>query len=146
LLVLKEVVGASGFEPPASWSRTKNNFIDSVSLNKVLSVFLRLSWTQTWTQAMLGSASGLLRASIVPVVAGVLIGLAASFLWGLFLGSLLFEVESFDPSSPLLAVTVMLAAALLAAAIPARRATKVDPIVALRYYRRNNNSPATGQC
>ena len=45
-----KLVGASGFEPPTSWSRTKNNFIDSVSLNRVLTVFLRPIWTQTWTQ------------------------------------------------------------------------------------------------
>lgn len=78
-------------------------------------------------------AAMIFRVSIVPVVAGVLIGLAASFAWSLFLGSLLFGVASFDLGSPFLAVTLMLAAALLAAAIPARRATKVDPIVALRY-------------
>ena len=75
----------------------------------------------------------ILRESIVPVVAGVVIGLVAAFSWSLFLGSLLYGVDSFDLESTLLAVTVMLAAALLAAAIPARRATKVDPMVALRY-------------
>ncbi len=73
------------------------------------------------------------RASVVPVVAGVFIGLAASFLWSLFLGSLLFGIDSFDLRSPLLAVAVILATALLAAAIPARRATQVDPMVALRH-------------
>jgi predicted permease len=74
-----------------------------------------------------------LRESSVPVLVGVLIGSAAAFFWTLFIGDLLYGVDSFDPKSPLLAVTVMLAAALAAAAIPARRATKVDPMVALRY-------------
>jgi predicted lysophospholipase L1 biosynthesis ABC-type transport system permease subunit len=73
------------------------------------------------------------RVSIVPVVAGVVIGLVASFSWSLFLGSLLYGVDSFDLQSLLLAVTLMFAAALLAAAIPAHRAVKVDPMVALRY-------------
>jgi hypothetical protein len=45
-----KVVGASGFEPPTSWSRTKNKFVDSVSLNKEKQGFQTLSWTQTWTQ------------------------------------------------------------------------------------------------
>ena len=78
-------------------------------------------------------AAVIFRVSIVPVVAGVLIGLAASFLWSLFLGSLLWGADSFDLESSLLAVTVIFVAALLAAAIPTWRATKVDPMVALRY-------------
>ena len=75
----------------------------------------------------------ILRESIVPVIAGLAIGLVAAFSWSLFLGSLLYGVDSFDLESTLLAVAVMLAAALLAAVIPARRATKVDPMVALRH-------------
>ena len=35
------MVGASGFEPPTSWSRTKDNFIDSVSLKFYFTGFLR---------------------------------------------------------------------------------------------------------
>jgi ABC-type antimicrobial peptide transport system permease subunit len=75
----------------------------------------------------------ILRESIVPVIAGVVIGLVVAFCWSLFLGSMLYGVDSFDLKSVLLSVTVMLVAALLAATIPARRATKVDPMVALRY-------------
>jgi predicted permease len=75
----------------------------------------------------------IVRESFVPVVVGVVLGLAAAFSWSLFLGSLLYGVDSFDLESTLLAVAVMLAAALLAAVIPVRRATKVDPKVALRY-------------
>jgi predicted permease len=75
----------------------------------------------------------ILHDSIVPVVAGLAIGLVVAFTWGFFLVSMLYGVGSFDLPSTSLAVAVMLAAALLAAAIPARRATKVDPVVALRY-------------
>ena len=75
----------------------------------------------------------ILRFSLVPVVAGLVIGVAVAFSWGLFLGSLMYGVDSFDLVSVSQSVAVLLAAALLAAALPARRATKVDPMVALRY-------------
>jgi predicted permease len=73
------------------------------------------------------------RESVLPVAAGVAIGLAAAFSWSLLLGSLLYGVESFDLLSVSLSVAVMLAAAAVAVGLPARRATKVDPMVALRY-------------
>jgi predicted permease len=73
------------------------------------------------------------RESAVPVAAGVVIGLAATFSWGLLIGSLLYGVDSFDLPSVTLSVVIMFTAAALAVAIPARRATKVDPMVALRY-------------
>ena len=73
-----------------------------------------------------------LRFSVVPVVAGLAIGVAVAFCWGIFLGSLFYGIDSFDLVSVSQSVAVLLAAALLAAAIPARRATQVDPMVALR--------------
>jgi ABC-type antimicrobial peptide transport system permease subunit len=73
-----------------------------------------------------------LRFSLVPVVAGLAVGVAAAFCWGIFLGSLFDGVDTFDLVSVSQSVAVLLAAALLAAALPARRATKVDPMVALR--------------
>ena len=75
----------------------------------------------------------ILRFSLVPVVAGLVIGVVVSFSWGLFLGSLVYGIDSFDLVSVSQSVAVLVAAALLAAALPARRATRVDPMVALRY-------------
>jgi ABC-type antimicrobial peptide transport system permease subunit len=75
----------------------------------------------------------ILRISLVPVVAGLVIGVVVAFSWGLFLGGLIYGIDSFDLVSVSQSVAVLVAAALLAAALPARRATRVDPMVALRY-------------
>jgi len=67
------------------------------------------------------------------VLIGAFIGLLGSFALTRVLTSVLFKVE---PTDPLTFVTVTLSlcvAALLACYIPARRATKIDPMVALRY-------------
>ena len=73
------------------------------------------------------------RESFVPVLMGVVIGLASAVFWTRLIASLLYGVGAFDLASALFAVTVMLVVALLAAFVPARRAAKVDPMVALRY-------------
>ena len=65
--------------------------------------------------------------------AGLILGLLVAFAAMRVLGSLLFGVSAHDPLT-FVAVSLALAlAAVLACYIPARRATKVDPIIALRY-------------
>ena len=64
---------------------------------------------------------------------GVVIGLSGSIAAGMFMRSLLFGVRSWDVSILSSVAAVLITSALLASYIPARRATRVDPMVALRY-------------
>ena len=66
-------------------------------------------------------------------VTGVAIGLAASIALTRVLRSFLYQVSPLDPLTFACVSGVLIAVAILASYIPARRATKVDPLVALRY-------------
>ena len=75
----------------------------------------------------------IVRESLVPVLIGIAIGIAGALAAVRLVASLLFGVAPRDPLSFVLAAAAMLAVALLAAAVPARRASRVEPLVALRY-------------
>jgi putative ABC transport system permease protein len=66
------------------------------------------------------------------VLGGAAIGLAAAFVLARLITSMLYEVRPQDPWSFLGMPAILLAVAVTAGAIPARRATKVDPMVSLR--------------
>jgi putative ABC transport system permease protein len=66
-------------------------------------------------------------------VLGLAIGLVASWALTRFISTLLFGVAPTDPMTFSVVSLCLLAAAFLACYVPARRATKVDPLVALRY-------------
>jgi putative ABC transport system permease protein len=65
--------------------------------------------------------------------AGLGVGYAASLALTRFLSSLLFEVHPMDPAAFLAVAALLAAVVLIATWLPARRATRVDPLVALRH-------------
>ena len=71
--------------------------------------------------------------SFTLVFAGIGIGILGALAATQLLGALLYGVSTTDFTTYLVVVLLLVAAALLASFIPARRATKVDPMVALRY-------------
>jgi putative ABC transport system permease protein len=74
----------------------------------------------------------ILRQGLSVALSGVLVGVAGSLLVGRLLGRLLYGVSGSDPISVADAAFVLLGVALLACYLPARRASRADPLVALR--------------
>ena len=73
-----------------------------------------------------------LRQGMAPVMAGLAAGIILAAFAGRLISSLLFGVNAFDPLTTTAVALAVVAITLAACIVPAHRATRVDPIVALR--------------
>ena len=87
--------------------------------------------------ALGAEANGILRLilsdSLRLIVIGMAVGLPVALGLSRLISKMLFNLSPADPVSITAALVIVVGIALLAAYLPARRATKVDPMVALRY-------------
>jgi len=74
----------------------------------------------------------ILREAVFLVLIGLVVGVPVVLYVSRFASTLLFELSPTDPVSLAVAGTILMLVALVAGYVPARRATKVDPLIALR--------------
>ena len=74
----------------------------------------------------------MLRETILLLAAGTVVGVAAALAGGRFVATLLYGLRSNDPLQLAAAAGLLIVAALIAAWVPARRASRIDPMAALR--------------
>ena len=74
-----------------------------------------------------------LREALLAVAIGIALGIALTALISKALDPYLYETSAWDPASFVIAAVLLVACALLAGLIPARRATRIEPATALRY-------------
>ena len=110
----------------------------AVGIYGVISYTVSLRTREVGIRIALGAGRGqvlglILRQGLALTGAGLAAGFLASLALTRFLASLLFEVRPVDLATSAMVAVLLSAAALAASYIPARRATRVDPMVALRY-------------
>jgi len=109
----------------------------SIGLYGILAYSVNQRKREIGLRMALGAAQGsvlrlILKQGMSLVVTGVVIGFVAALFVGRLLSRMLYGVSASDPASIAGAAAVLLAIALLACYLPARRASRVDPLVALR--------------
>lgn len=112
-------------------------FLSAVGLYGVVSYFVRQRTHEIGLRMALGAdiaavTGGVLRQSIGLALAGVAVGLAGTLIGTRLLRSMLFEIHPNDPYALAAAASVLVLATGLAAWLPARRAARIDPLIALK--------------
>jgi putative ABC transport system permease protein len=112
-------------------------FLAAVGLYGVMAYAVSQRTQEIGVRKALGAGRGDILRMIVGegltlTLAGVAIGLAGAVAVSRLIRKLLFEVTPLDPVSYVATAAVLLSVAVLASYVPARRATRVDPVVALR--------------
>jgi putative ABC transport system permease protein len=112
-------------------------FLAAVGLYGVISYTVNQRTHEIGLRRAVGAEPGHLLRLVVGqgmrfVAIGLVVGLAAALALARFISTMLYEVTPFDPPSYASTVAVLLGIAVLACYIPARRAMRVDPMVALR--------------
>lgn len=110
----------------------------TIGVYGVVSYSVTQRWNEIGIRAALGARSTdivrmVLREALALSGIALLLGLAASLAMNRVLQSLLFEVKPTDPATLVIGCSAVFFVSALAAALPARRAARVDPMVALRY-------------
>ena len=111
--------------------------LGAVGLYGVLSYVVAQRTREIGVRMALGATAAAVRRQIVSqgtkvVLVGVLVGVAAAFASTRLLGTLLYDVKAVDPIVFAVMSITMIAMGALASYMPARRASNVDPIEALR--------------
>ena len=113
-------------------------FLSSIGIYGLMSYVVSRRTNEIGIRMTLGAArsnvrSLILRDIAILVAIGIAIGIPAALAGNHLVSNMLYGLQGSDPASLIAATAILLAVALLAGYLPARRASHVDPMVALRY-------------
>jgi macrolide transport system ATP-binding/permease protein len=112
-------------------------FLATIGLYAVMSFSVSQRTRELGVRMALGAATGDVLRLVISrglrlTIAGIVVGAIAAFVLTRLMGNLLYKVSPRDPIAYGLALLVLIGVAMLACFLPARRATRVDPVRALR--------------
>jgi ABC-type antimicrobial peptide transport system permease subunit len=112
-------------------------FLLALGVYGVLAFWVGQRTPEIGVRLALGSSRGAVMWSVLQqplrfVMLGSALGLAATLAGGKYISTLLFDLTPYDPATLATSVVTMAAVGMAAGVIPARRASRVDPVVALR--------------
>ena len=113
-------------------------FLAAIGLYGVMAYSVRQRTSEIGIRIALGAQPTnvlrlIVRQGMILAFVGIVIGVVGAFALTRFLSSLLYGIAPTDPTTYIVVSFVLLAVSFLACYIPARRATRVNPVVALRY-------------